>query len=268
MTPNERMEQSQWDTFWVPREARVVDRPELLYLTCPRPVFYLNQVLRTRPGHARWSALVDEVRAAHAHSTSCWLLFDTIDMSGLERPLSDAGYELQNTSHTMVTEVSDVRASQDPNIAIRRVCNRDTLLHSLAIMDEAFGVQVEHPEAELTELLRGCIGAQARIARLVAYTRSGQPIATGCMNLYPALNLAYLWGGSTLPEARGRGAYSALLRARVALARQLGMRTVGVYALTDTSAPILAKHGYLRCGTMNKWQRAHPGPLDEPAHST
>lgn len=242
-----------WDPFWVSADTRIVDRPEILYLVCARPVFYLNQVLRTRPPRRHWPALVDEVQAAHAHTRSTWLLFDTIDMSAMHRPLADAGYQLTHHLWAMARHVNEFRSSTQGAVSVRRVADRQTLMHSVTIMEETFGDPLQHDEDELREMLAICIGENAPSVRFVAYDRADEPIATGCMNLHPTLNLAYLWGGSTVPAARGQGAYRALLGARLALARQRGIDTVGVYAMGDTSAPILERSGFRRCGVMEKW---------------
>jgi hypothetical protein len=58
-----------------------------------------------------------------------------------------------------------------------------------------------------------------------------------------------------VPEARGRGAYSAVLAARAKRAAQLGLRYIGLYAIGDTSAPIVARQGFARHGAMTYWQR-------------
>jgi hypothetical protein len=51
LTPDELLEQSQWDFFWAPPDATVVDRDELLCFHCLRDVPYLNTVARLRaPG--------------------------------------------------------------------------------------------------------------------------------------------------------------------------------------------------------------------------
>lgn len=260
MTPNERMERVHWDAFWVPPDVRVVDRPELAYLICERPQFYLNQVLRTRAPERRWPALIAEVCAAHAHSTSMWMTFDTVDMSGLEERLIAADYQLLGRSHAMIADPSEFPTTTgEPMVTVRSVTDHTGLLHSLSVMEETFGVQVEHTEMELRHFLEQCTATDSRVVRMVAYDPVEKPIAAGCMNLYPALQLAYLWGGSTLPEARGRGAYTALLTARVAYARRRGIRLIGVYAMPETSAPILAKRGFRRCGAMNKWRKPPAG---------
>jgi N-acetylglutamate synthase-like GNAT family acetyltransferase len=81
------------------------------------------------------------------------------------------------------------------------------------------------------------------------------PVATGGMTVFGDLGFGYLWSGCTLLQTRGRGAYSAVLAARIERARELGLCHVGLYAITDTSAPIVARQGFKRVGTMTYWER-------------
>lgn len=60
---------------------------------------------------------------------------------------------------------------------------------------------------------------------------------------HPPTRFASLWGGSTLPEYRGRGFYTALLAVRAREARERGFRFLTVDA-SPMSRPILEKHGF------------------------
>jgi GNAT superfamily N-acetyltransferase len=60
----------------------------------------------------------------------------------------------------------------------------------------------------------------------------------------------YLGGASTLPEARGRGCYSALVRARWDEAIRLGLPGLAVQAQYGTSAPILRRLGFAEVATV------------------
>ena len=62
-----------------------------------------------------------------------------------------------------------------------------------------------------------------------------------------------MWGGATLPEARGQGTYTALVTARMADARSLGLARIGLYAIIDTSGPIVEKQGFEKHGLVTFW---------------
>ena len=64
----------------------------------------------------------------------------------------------------------------------------------------------------------------------------------------------YLGGGSTLPEARGRGCYRALVRARWDEAMRLGLSGLAVQAQYGSSAPILRRLGFVEVATIDTLQ--------------
>jgi GNAT superfamily N-acetyltransferase len=61
----------------------------------------------------------------------------------------------------------------------------------------------------------------------------------------------YLAGGATLPEARGRGCYRALVRARWDEAKKLGLPGLAVQAQLGSSAPILRRLGFVETATIH-----------------
>jgi GNAT superfamily N-acetyltransferase len=65
----------------------------------------------------------------------------------------------------------------------------------------------------------------------------------------------FLNGGSTLPSARGRGCYRALVRARWDEAVRLGTPGLAVQAQYGTSAPILRRLGFAEVAVVHTLQR-------------
>jgi GNAT superfamily N-acetyltransferase len=61
----------------------------------------------------------------------------------------------------------------------------------------------------------------------------------------------YLAGGATLSEARGRGCYRALVRARWDEAVKLGLPGLSVQAQYESSAPILRRLGFVETATIH-----------------
>ena len=61
----------------------------------------------------------------------------------------------------------------------------------------------------------------------------------------------FLAGGATLPEARGRGCYRALVRARWDEAMALGLPGLAVQAQYKSSAPILRRLGFVETATVH-----------------
>ena len=75
------------------------------------------------------------------------------------------------------------------------------------------------------------------------------------MTCFDALDFAFIWAGGVREAFRGQGAYTALLRARMDVARARGIGLVGLYARDATSGPIVAAHGFARHGRYIQWDR-------------
>jgi hypothetical protein len=250
---NRRMERTQWDFFWVDDQARVVDRADVAYTVSTRNRPFLNCVYRTRS--ARLGELVSEVRRAHEGRSSRWLVYDTSDSPrDLEASLRAAGYEPEHEHMTCVIDPSDA-PSHAPQCEVRQVRTMSELDDALVVLARAFDLGPE--EQDRDRLLAACTGPGARVTRFVAYV-GGAPASSGGINVYPELRAAYLWGGGTVPELRGRGAYAAVLSARLVHARLRGIDVAGIYARTTSAAPIVLRLGFRQVGRMVGF--SHPAP--------
>ena len=257
LDPGDLLERSQWDLFWVPADVQVVDRPEVLFMSCPRDVQILNTVTRTRAEEALLPALVQEVCAAHKGVRSRWLVRDQAVADPLRRALEKAGYAPASKMFEMAigTGAYRERPSTSAQTIVKPVVDMATVQDCVAVIDSAFGGR-RFTEEELAADLDRCTGQGARVRRFVAYDqRSSQPISSGGMTLFPGLSFGLFWGGGTVPDARGQGAYSAVIAARMAEAIRLGLTYVGLYAIDGMSAPIVSKQGFQAYGMMTYWER-------------
>jgi N-acetylglutamate synthase-like GNAT family acetyltransferase len=246
--PDLALERAQRDLFWIPPDARGVVRPELTYVSCPRPVPYLNQVTGTDAPDAALGALVDEVVAAHRGRPSKWLVYDRIATPALHGQLSAADYEPE-ARYVGYTHAADDLRSADFDVI--DVSTPRALRHAQAVADEAFAIHSLLTDDEIAGQLSAA--RRRRCRRFVAYDGEGTPIATGGLNVYTDLGLGLLWGGAVVSNARGRGAYRAVLAARMSCARQLGLTRVGLFARQDSSAPIVARLGFSAHAPMVYW---------------
>ncbi len=251
--PDAILEDTQADFFWVPSDVRVVDRAELAYLACERNMPYLNTVVRTRAASERVPALIAEVVAAHRGVRSRWLVCPQNHHPALLAALSAAGYRSGPAHDGFTLSVPDWQAAQ-PSVDVQPIRERSSLLAAIAVSDRSFGHShgVLGPEV-LDQQLEQCRGS--RVVRVLARDSAGVPAATGGLTMFPALRFGLLWGGCTVPPARGQGIYRAVLAARIEAARAAGLERVGLYARLESSAPIVARLGFQRHGRMTYWER-------------
>jgi hypothetical protein len=87
--------------------------------------------------------------------------------------------------------------------------------------------------------------------RVLARDPSGVVVSVGECTL--ADGVARLSGAHTLEAHRRRGAYTAVLRQRLATARDAGATVALARGLAATSAPILARSGFTRYATWDKF---------------
>jgi len=252
-----RIEQSLWDLFWLPAWAGVVDRPGVLYTHSSRDQHALNQVLRVRGPVEALPETVAEVDRAHRGVCSRWLLCRDSQHPALPPLLLRHGWMPEHRHHVRAVQVDRLQVPASPGVTVRAVADAPTLRDCIAVCNAAFGHDFEAlSEARLADELSQLGRADAQVHRFVAYDdASGRPMASGGLNTFPSLGVGFLWGGGTLPELRRRGAYRAVVAARLQRARAVGCDIVGVYARVDTSDPIMAALGFERHGTMLSWAR-------------
>lgn len=76
----------------------------------------------------------------------------------------------------------------------------------------------------------------------VAYV-DGKPASSGWVYFHPGTHFASMWGGSTLPEYRKQGLYTALVAVRVQETISRGFRFLTIDA-SEMSRPIVGRHGF------------------------
>ncbi len=90
----------------------------------------------------------------------------------------------------------------------------------------------------------------------------GIPAAAAWIRFPARVEFAALFGGSTLPQYRGRGLYTALLAVRAQAARERGYRFLSVDA-SEMSRPILEKHGFVAITTATAFKYRLTGPSEQ-----
>jgi GNAT superfamily N-acetyltransferase len=145
------------------------------------------------------------------------------------------------------------RPAGEPEVEVRRVETLDDELQGLEIDWEAFDVPAEERELRRGEAEAAwrTIQADGRQSTFLAYL-DDEPVGFGRLVTTP--HGALLLGGATLPAARGKGVYTALVHARWREAVGRGVPRLAV-AAGPASAPILLGLGFERIGTVRLFRQ-------------
>jgi len=213
-----------------PGDERIVEDRYVVYLgRGDGPAWNVAQRLRLRADE------VEPVRAEiHGHvrargRTSCsWEVGSNATPADLVARLHALGLEDQELAIGMV--LTEPPAQSAPAIEVRRAATPDERLAAARIAASAFGgtEPSEAPPPDPNNVV------------YLAYV-DGEPVARASASF--SGHGVTLFGGATLPEARGRGAYRALVAARWADAVARGTPALVTQA-GAMSRPILARLGF------------------------
>jgi GNAT superfamily N-acetyltransferase len=169
-----------------------------------------------------------------------WKLHDHDRPAGLRGMLLDRGFEAGEAEVIMVLDLERSRldAPAPGGYTVRSLRDEEGLD---AVVEVQAAVWKDEDLGWLNASLARERAAAPDMIRFHAVWVGGRPVCAGWTRLHG--RFASLFGGSTLPEHRGRGVYRALLASRVDEARQRG----AAFALVDAgpmSRPILARLGF------------------------
>jgi GNAT superfamily N-acetyltransferase len=171
-----------------------------------------------------------------------WKVFDYDSPSDLKGRLAAYGFEVDEAESVMIF---DLQATPDflrqpVNHQVRRVTTVEQITGEVMVVErEVWHEDFVDLQAYLTQTL---VDEPDKMSIYVAYVNN-RPVSSAWIYFPPHSQFASLWGGSTLPEFRGRGLYTALLAVRVqeALKRKVSYLTVDA---SPMSRPILEKFGF------------------------
>lgn len=221
--------------------------------TCSSGATYVRWVANDGLGWSEvsWSALnatnSDEAIAAQLefyrsrNLSFVWRVYDYDQPEDLGTRLVHAGFSEAGSSAVMIAESS--RLASKPELP-----EGTELLH----VSDAAGVDLlidvhENVFGQSQQELRRSILRRLDVAPLemdmFVVTANDVPISSSRIEYLPAGGFAALWGGSTMPEWRGKGLYRAQVHRRAQLAHERGYRYLMVLAL-ENSRPILSQLGF------------------------
>ncbi len=172
---------------------------------------------------------------------------------GLHETLVAAGFVPGESESIMIGEATALAVDVPlDGVTLRQIISETDVRAMAAMQDEVFGDQAAGRMAE--DLLRRI--ADGEDFELWVAEADGRIVSAGRLEPVPGTDFAGIWGGSTLPQWRGRGIYRALtaVRARSALARG---KTLIHSDSTELSRPILERSGLIKVSTTTPylWSR-------------
>jgi GNAT superfamily N-acetyltransferase len=167
--------------------------------------------------------------------------------------LPDRGYRTIEQSTVLWQPLVDsASVTPAPDTLIVRRINEDEVMRWAEVSAVGWGAT-----AELADFMRnfGKVAGTTRGASCFVAELEGRIVGTAALNMHDGV--ALLAGASTVPEFRGRGAQSLLLRTRLAFAHEAGCDIAMMAALPgSTSQTNAERQGFRIAYTRTKWRRA------------
>jgi hypothetical protein len=174
-----------------------------------------------------------------------WWWIDANTPAAVEESLLARGGELCDTYQLLALELNDSWLDTGaPGQGITVALENDRPTFDDAVKVETKGWNRPQMDASIIDSQYNQMLADLQTwsaYAVVAYLR-GTPVAVGRTRLFG--EVARLSGAVTLPTSRGRGAYHAILKARLRIAREHGATLALTRARPATSAPILHRVGF------------------------
>jgi N-acetylglutamate synthase-like GNAT family acetyltransferase len=179
---------------------------------------------------------------------------------GLPDLLREHGFAAQPMESVMLGEARAMAVDVvlPPGVTVRRIADEADVRRMSAMQAKVFADGREN-EGHIAELLRRAAAGADGLELWIAEA-DGQVVSAGRLEPVPGTEVAGIWGGSTLPEWRGRGIYRALTAERARSALQRGFRYLHSDS-TEFSRPILERSGFVKITTTTpyEWRRDPTG---------
>jgi GNAT superfamily N-acetyltransferase len=187
-----------------------------------------------------------------------WKVYQHDQPADMGGHLSAQGFQADDPAAIMVLDVpvapSVLLAPVQADI--RQVTTVQDLADIVQVLEAVWGGNFHW----VYDRLGGHLAIPGYLSIYAAYA-AGRPASIGWTYFPPDNPFASLWAGSTLPDYRRRGLYTAILAARVQEALRRGRRYLVVEAGPE-SQPIVARHGFTQISTLVDYQWDPPSEAD------
>jgi ribosomal protein S18 acetylase RimI-like enzyme len=176
-----------------------------------------------------------------------WKLHGHDEPADLADRLRAAGFEPNDRETVVVGPVAGLAATQPvlpEGVRLREVMSRADLDRIAGMLSAVWGEE----RGWLADSLEKEIAADPHALTVVVAEAGDDVVCAGWVRYIDGSGFATLWGGSTLPDWRGRGIYRAVVVYRARLAAARGFTYLEVDA-SDDSRPILERLGFVAVAT-------------------
>ena len=250
MTIIETLEKAHVQTWWLPESVVIHEGPDHCFYRHGGRV----SIVRFTPRPEELTQRLNEICERIGAGPALFTFFPHRHGDDVIDALKHAGFHLEKRHEARVVHVEQYNRIPPADIQVIRVQTFEEMKRIYSLRSQVFGDGAQESDEDIRRFLRDASGPNPRVRQFLAVDRhSGEPLSQAGMSLFPDLKLAFLFAGGTSESARGRGAYTALVAARVDYARSIGIEHVGLFAREDSSAPIVARQGFKHCGEMHYW---------------
>ena len=151
------------------------------------------------------------------------------------------GFEAEEPESVMVVDLIEAPelVELSPVEGVRLLTDPEDIREVVSVLARVWGEE----DVWLGPVLASEMAETPDLLRIYVAYVNGVPASTAWIRYHPGSSFASLWGGSTVPDHRGRGLYRALLSARARDAHERGVRYLTVDA-GPMSRPILERSGF------------------------
>ncbi|WP_054767740.1 GNAT family N-acetyltransferase [Lysinibacillus parviboronicapiens] len=186
-----------------------------------------------------------------------WKVYSYDKPSNLKERLAQQGFTIEDPEAVMVLKLEPQHAllSETTPLHLQEITDEQGIQDIVKLEDTIWHVS----HLEMGNRLWRVKQAIPEALHLYGVYEDDQLVSAAWMYTENKSSFVSLWGGSTLPDYRGRGYYSALLAARAQKAFEQGYRYLTVDA-SPMSRPILEKFGFCCL--------AYAYPCDSPSNNS
>lgn len=177
-----------------------------------------------------------------------WRVYEHDSPSNLLDVLKHAGFSIGSRGALMVFDLEErpERLLKLPEHKIKRITDPQYLNEFQDVSEAVWNENFE----EMTEFIAMFLRRYPDYMNVYIAYNDKQPVSCARSMFHPKSRFSYLLGGSTHPDFRNHGFYSALIRARAQDALEREVRFLCVEAM-PSSQYILAKYGFQVVSYMN-----------------